>query len=249
MRSAVFLGPTFGVAAARLILDADYRPPATKGDVFRAVEEGVAAIGIIDGYFQSRPAVWHKEILWALHRGVHVFGAASMGALRAAELAPFGMIGLGQVYAYFAAGTVTADDAVAVHHGPAELGYPPLSVALVDIRATLVSALDQRLIDASVREGVDRIATRTFYPLRRWDLLLASARQQGFPAAQLDRLAGWVAANPVSVKAADAKAMLTEMARFLATDPAPHRPCFDFEPTLLWRSMVVGATNPILRML
>ena len=43
---------------------------------------------IIDGSFQSQPAVRHKEILWALSRGIPVIGAASMGALRAAELYP-----------------------------------------------------------------------------------------------------------------------------------------------------------------
>jgi hypothetical protein len=249
MRPVIFLGPTLAIAQARRILDADYRPPATKGDVFKAVKCGASAIGIIDGYFQSRPAVWHKEILWALHNGVHVFGSASMGAIRAAELAPFGMIGVGDIYRHFAASAVTADDAVAIHHGPAELGYPALSVALVDIAETLASALRHGVIDAEVMDGIERIATRTFYPLRQWNLLLASAQEEGFAAPQLAELAEWVSCTPVSIKAADAEAMLCEMAKFLESDPAPHRPSFGFEPTLLWRRMVGELENPILQML
>jgi len=50
------------------------------------------------GYFEIVPTVWHKEILWAMDRGIHVYGGASIGALRAAELADFGMTGIGQIY-------------------------------------------------------------------------------------------------------------------------------------------------------
>ena len=63
-----------------------WRPPARQGDVYRAALARPAIIGIIDGYFETMPTVWHKEILWAMAKGIHVYGAASIGALRAAEL-------------------------------------------------------------------------------------------------------------------------------------------------------------------
>ena len=66
------------------------------------------AVGIIDGYFQQVPSVWHKEILWAMAQGVHVFGSASMGALRAAELAPFGMRGVGLIFEAYRDGSPRA---------------------------------------------------------------------------------------------------------------------------------------------
>lgn len=44
----VFLGPTLPVAAARRVLNADYRPPVAQGDVLRAVMDRPAAIAIID---------------------------------------------------------------------------------------------------------------------------------------------------------------------------------------------------------
>ena len=113
------------------------RGPAVLGDVARAVIDGATAVGIIDGYFENTASVWHKEILYALSRGVQVAGAASMGALRAAECAAYGMVGIGAVYARYASGEIVDDDAVGQVHGPEELGYVPLSDPLVNIEATL----------------------------------------------------------------------------------------------------------------
>src|SRR6476469_7469441 len=79
-------------------LEAVYLPPADEGDVYRVALHRARAIGIIDGYFQSVPTVRHKEILWAMSRGIHVFGSASMGALRAAELGTLGMVGVGIIF-------------------------------------------------------------------------------------------------------------------------------------------------------
>jgi hypothetical protein len=101
MTMYVFLGPSLSVAEARGILDAHYLPPVTMGDVTRLVARRPSAIGIIDGLFERVPAVWHKEILFALSQGIPVYGASSMGALRAAELEAFGMIGIGQIFAAY----------------------------------------------------------------------------------------------------------------------------------------------------
>ena len=97
-------------------------------------------IRTIDGYFDRVPAVWHKEILWAMSRGIHLFGCSSMGALRAAELEAFGMVGVGEVFRMFRDGVLEDDDEVAVIHGPSDAAYVTLTEALVNIRATLASA-------------------------------------------------------------------------------------------------------------
>jgi hypothetical protein len=133
MTIVVFTGPTLPPAEAAQELDALYMPPVSEGDVYRAALESPRAIGIIDGYFENVPAVWHKEILYALSRGIRVFGSASMGALRAAELAQFGMEGVGATFEAFRDGRLEDDDEVAVIHGPAELGYPMLSEAMVNV--------------------------------------------------------------------------------------------------------------------
>jgi len=75
----VFLGPTLTEKEARAELDAVYLPPAAAGDVYRLWRRRPRAIGIVDGYFERVPAVWHKEIMWVMERGVHVFGGAGLG--------------------------------------------------------------------------------------------------------------------------------------------------------------------------
>ncbi len=160
MTACVFVGPTLAVADARNVFDATYFPPAKHGDVYRAVALlKPQAIGLIDGYFQWSGSVWHKEILWSMREGVHVFGASSMGALRAAELAPFGMRGVGRIFEAYRAGVFGAagddaledDDEVCVVHGPAESGYVAASEALVNIRRTLADAVSANVISDGTR--------------------------------------------------------------------------------------------------
>ncbi len=125
MSAVIFTGPTLSAADAKRVLDADYLPPAAEGDVYRVARQGPQVIGIIDGYFERVPAVWHKEILWAMSQGIHVFGAASMGALRAAELEAFGMEGVGAIFEAFRDGALEDDDEVAVAHAGAEFDFRP----------------------------------------------------------------------------------------------------------------------------
>src|SRR5215469_18781132 len=119
----VFVGPTLSVADANTELDAVYLPPASAGDIYRLWPRRPRAIGIIDGVLEDPGAVWHKEIMWIMEQGVHVFGSASLGALRAAELDAFGMRGVGQVYQAVKAGDLGRDDEVLVAHSGADEDY------------------------------------------------------------------------------------------------------------------------------
>jgi hypothetical protein len=86
VKVVVFLGPSLPLEDARKILDAIYLPPAKQADLISAaINHEPDAIALIDGTFHQSLSVWHKEILFALQRGIRVFGASSMGALRAAE--------------------------------------------------------------------------------------------------------------------------------------------------------------------
>ncbi|KQV65267.1 TfuA-like protein [Rhizobium sp. Root1220] len=143
----IFAGPSFGADMGKLRAEnpsIEFRGPAARGDILQAVQDGASAIGIVDGYFGEVPSVWHKEILYALQRDVIVVGGASMGALRAAECAAFGMIGLGTIYEDYADGRLIDDEAVALVHAPEELGWLPLSIPWVDFQPT---------IDALFRHG------------------------------------------------------------------------------------------------
>ena len=121
----VFLGPTLLLSEAQATLDATYLRPAGQGDVLLAAHAfRPRAMIIIDGEFEHRPAVRHKEILWAMVQGIVMIGAASMGALRAAELHDFGMIGIGTVYRWYRRFGLAPDDAVAVQSGPGRIRLP-----------------------------------------------------------------------------------------------------------------------------
>ncbi len=122
----------------RELLDGvDLRPPARRGDVLTAMAEGPRALVVLDGLYYTVPAVTHKELLYALDAGVRVLGAASMGALRAAEMEPFGMEVVGWVFERYHRGDLVGDDEVAILHGAREHGYRPLTVALVEVRWAL----------------------------------------------------------------------------------------------------------------
>lgn len=213
MRSdiVVFLGPTLDLAEARTHLDAVYLPPVGQGDVLRMMRKyDPAAIAIIDGVFASRPAVRHKELLWAISKGLRIYGAASMGAIRAAELADFGMIGSGLIYRWFRR-VHTADDAdVAVAMCPPELGSLALSDALVDIRTTLKRAERAGVINREDRLSLEEAARRTHFSDRNYGQIFAAARRaiSAARAAQIDDLETWMRSNRASQKKLDAIALL-----------------------------------------
>jgi hypothetical protein len=106
---------------------------------------------------------------------VQVFGAASMGALRAAECAPFGMIGVGAVFERYRDGDLVDDAAVAQTHAPAELGYAPLSEALVNVEATLERFVKLRAITESEAAALNASAQRLFFKERTWPQILDAA--------------------------------------------------------------------------
>ena len=149
----VFVGPT---RLQRVPDRAHIFAPAALGSVFRAVQAGYKLICLIDGYFGNTPSVWHKEILFALKSGVTVCGSSSMGALRAAELHAFGMVGFGRVYRAFRCGVLRDDDEVCVLHAVPELNFEALSEAMVNIRFSLKKMRSRGLIS---RESEIRIAS------------------------------------------------------------------------------------------
>ena len=235
MRAAVFLGPTLHGHSVELPTDILLRPPAAMGDLWLAAQEGCRILGLIDGRFGDVPSPWHQEILAVLDRGVIVLGAASMGALRAAELDTLGMIGIGRVYGWFKSGDLDSDDEVAIVHGPADARYVPGSEALVDIRATLEAARAAgRLATHELVLLIDAMR-RTWFPERTRARLVERASDLLGPerAGEVRRIC---AADWVSVKAEDAQLLIAEVGRLLR-DPPPTVPAsHPFEETLLWRA-------------
>lgn len=237
-RLVVFLGPSLPAAEAALHTSANILPPARLGDVYDAVTRlGARAIGLVDGLWGATPAVWHKEILFALSRGARVFGAASMGALRAAELHTFGMEGVGEIFAAYARGELTDDDEVAVAHAPAEQGFLPLSEALVNIRHGLQLAEASGAISGETHARLLAHAKATFYAERSWPALFRAAPGLGVAEAELSALRTLIARVRPNRKRDDALAMLRAIAVAGGEDIPPHVPQFEFEATCFWHAM------------
>jgi hypothetical protein len=235
----VFIGPSITQDDARQELEATYLPPVSEGDIIRlATAEKPRAIGIIDGYFENVPSVWHKEILFAMKRGIHVFGAASMGALRAAELHPFGMEGVGAVFEAYRDGRIEDDDEVAVIHGPAELGYPALSEAMVNIRRTLSDALTAEVIGQSTYERMEELAKALPYKDRSYGNLLSLAREYGLDPQELEAFSFWLPAGRADQKREDAIQLLRTIRHRMKAEGGPKAVRFHFEHTTLWERAV-----------
>ncbi|WP_374621723.1 TfuA-like protein [Devosia sp.] len=183
----LFAGPTL----SGLTPDLDgitLRPPARLGDIADAVLEGAAAIGLVDGYFDAVAAPWHKEILYALASGVNLLGSSSMGALRAAECAAFGMRPIGAIALAYLSGALDDDAAVALCHGPAELGYPPLTEPLVTVAATLDHLLALGLVDAAEHGRLVLRAQHLNFRDRTVEALFAGADSAARTAYRLHRV-------------------------------------------------------------
>ena len=240
----IFLGPTLARDVARRELDAVYHPPAGYGDIYRAtlMHPPPRVIGLIDGYFRQQPAVRHKEVLWAMSQGIHVFGAASMGAIRAAELSDFGMNGVGEIFESLRDGTLEDDDEVTIDHGPVDLGYIPLNDAMVDMRKSFAAAFVGGVISETTKAALVHLAKQLFFTERTYDTVLAQAHDQNLAHDELGALRGWLLANRQSQKRDDALALLAVIREFLATDPKPKKVTYVFERTETWDMDVAFAT-------
>lgn len=218
----LFSGPTLSglVRDGRLSGHPDIvcRGPAAQGDVARAVLEGATVIGLVDGRYEDVAAPWHKEILFALASGVTMLGAGSLGALRAAECAAYGMIGLGEIHSRYMRGELYDDADVAQSHGPEEVDHLPLTEALVNVEATLKRLVEIGEIDAGFFAGAMRAARSIFF--KHLDFEAVAQRL----AIDEDRRRAFVAAaraNRVDRKRADALLLVEAMARLPATRVPP----------------------------
>ncbi|WP_077964167.1 TfuA-like protein [Ensifer adhaerens] len=233
--NVVFIGPTLPGAGQAADRDIVIRPPAVQGDVLRAVEDGATAIGLVDGNFENVAPVWHKEILYALSRGVRVFGAASMGALRAAECAAFGMVGVGEIYRQYAEGERVDDADVALIHGPAELGYLPLTLPLVNVDATLKRLSHSQALAPELVASIGATASDMFYKERNW---AGIAARVALPAGiDAHRLVTLLATEHVDQKRIDAQQLLDAL-RYAPTQRTVVAQSWKFNSTSMWKRLL-----------
>ena len=205
-KPVIFLGPSLSHEKARKILDADYRPPARKGDFLQlAADPDVKLIGFVDGVFlQDYPPTPIEVYQLARKEGVLLAGAASLGALRAVELEKFGMVGIGRIFQLYKSGRVKADDEVAVTFVP-EGDYMLQSEAMIDIRYNLFLSHKKGIIGEKAKRALARVAKRTYFPHRNYAHIIEKVRGR-YPALsrEIDFFASYIASNRKSLKEMDA---------------------------------------------
>ncbi len=179
-KPVIFLGPSLTHEKARKILpDADYRPPAKKGDFLRlAADPDVTMVGLVDGVFlQDYPPTPIEVYQLARKEGTLLAGAASLGALRAVELEKFGMVGIGKIFQLYKSRKINADDEVAVTFAP-EGDYKLQSEAMLDIRYNLFLAKKKDIIGSDTKKVLASVAKEIYFPHRNYAHIIEEARNR-----------------------------------------------------------------------
>ncbi|MEO9295158.1 MAG: TfuA-like protein [Nitrososphaera sp.] len=210
-RPVIFLGPSLSHERARQIFpDAEYRPPAKKGDLLRlAADPEVRMVGLVDGVFlQDYPPTPIEVYQLASKKDTIIAGAASLGALRAVELEKFGMVGIGRIFALYKSGKIDADDEVAVTFGDSD--YRLQSEAMIDIRYNLYLAYKKGVISREEKKAIARVAKGIYFPYRNYTDIVEETKRR-YPQLQgVDAFASYIKSARKSLKEMDA----IELVRF-----------------------------------
>lgn len=242
----IYVGPTLNPREPLLAApQVRVRPPMRHGDLFDPAVRPGDTVVLIDGMYHQAAAVRHKELLAVMDRGVRVMGAASIGALRAAELSACGMTGVGAVFRAYLHGDLDGDDEVAVGQEP-DGDWRSLTWPLVSLRHVLAVAEHNGLVSQPAAAGLLDAFKAIFYPQRTLPAVAAICRRHGAHA-----FAAWLqeqrAADPYfgDVKRADAlEAVLLALTTSYVppTGTAAH-PCWDTGYYRRWRNHF--ATGPV----
>lgn len=204
-KPVIFLGPSLSHEKARNVFDADYRPPARKGDFLRlSSDPAVRMVGFVDGVFlQDYPPTPIEVFQLVRKEGVLLVGAASLGALRAVELQKFGMVGIGKIFELYKTGRVDADDEVAVTFAPGD--YRLQSEAMIDIRYNLYLARKMGAITKNAKGVIAKVAKEIYFPHRNYAHIIEETKKRYHAlAGEIDSFGDYIASNRKSLKELDA---------------------------------------------
>ena len=126
--------------ALEIIPTAEFYQPVRKGDIEQSIRDQVHCCILIDGVFLRGPSVTPGEIHDALNVGMRVYGCSSMGAMRAAELEDYGMIGVGKIFEEIKSKPYFRDDYLGQTFS--ESGLDTFSIPFIDLRLSCEMLLD-----------------------------------------------------------------------------------------------------------
>ncbi|HZJ65852.1 MAG TPA: TfuA-like protein [Kofleriaceae bacterium] len=200
-------------AVARALPGAILENPIRRDDIYRDYDRGTRCFVIVDGEFDQSWAVTAGEILDVIRGGSVVFGSSSMGALRAAEMERFGMIGVGKIFELVRRSPLFMDDWLGHLFDPMTL--TPITLPFIEV----LFALERDLPHPLERAGKKLVHRHDL----RFDMLDRTAchalvdklrlRRSAGAKRDLDRL---FARQSPSQKRKDALALLSTVARHLA---------------------------------
>lgn len=195
----------------------DFLPPVRRNDIPSALERGYTCLIVIDGEFVQSLAVSPKEIMAALDRGVTVVGGSSMGALRAVEMHPYGMHGVGQIYQWYESGFLTKDDDVALLYSERGDGeYDVRTTPMVNIIWTVRQAKREGWLSPRSCLRIMRSARNLHWTGRDWPKILEKA---DLTAEERDLLGAYVRDRNDDLKHRDALAVMDYSLKLLASSP------------------------------
>ncbi len=206
-RLAVFCGPSLPPEDRRGFGGVTFLPPAARGDVERASYD-FAAILLIDGVFHHDLAPSPKECYRVAQR-VRAYGASSMGALRAAECAPYGFLPLGAIARWYAYEIIDGDDEVAMLVHPET--HAALTVPSVNVRYVARLARRRGLLSREESARLIDESRAIFYMDRTWEDVVALVPERARDAVRV------VAEREGDLKRWDARFALRSVVRRLAS--------------------------------
>lgn len=208
----VFLGPSLSIEKARKIINAEFLPPAKKGDFIKlSLTSEKKIIILIDGVFLQDYPPSPIEVFQVVNKNnFQVFGASSLGALRAVELEKFGMNGYGRVFELFKKDIINSDDEVAVTF---DNSYNLLSEAMIDIRYNLFLAFKKGIIAKETKQLITRTAKKIYFPFRSYEnIVKKSIELYSDRRDTIEDFHNFVSTQRQSLKELDAMGILKKIA-------------------------------------
>lgn len=236
-KTIVFGGPSISQDLRKCFPNFLFKGPAQQGDIYQAAEFGNChQLILLDGYYKSVPAVWHKEIIYALNKGIIVVGSSSLGALRAVELEPYGMKGYGKIFSWYRSGLLTRDPDVAVVHTSDHDDYRTLTIPIVNILASLEES--SAPISDSIIGSVLELSRSIYFENRTLSALLNRIRDSDLIDCHKDQVLDILTNRYVDQKFKDSEATLKWVA---ATESFTQEESKEpLSETIYWDALVVN---------
>lgn len=202
-KPVLFGGPSIACSVETYRECFDLRPPIQRDDLYELAEQqrpGCALI--VDGLFGSSMSISPIECIDLMKRGWLLYGASSMGALRAADCCSVGMVGIGEIFNGFHFGYFHSDSDVAVKYDSAT--YSEITVPYVQVDY-VVSTLKRReaVSDTKARLLLKSLRKVPWYD--RYPKLIADHLLEFFKGSEREPLLEYLTSAEHSIKGSDAR--------------------------------------------